>query len=516
MSRRELCILAAIAAGAVSLALIDPWSGAAVRSSTRVIAEHALVGLVGVELRGSPDTYAAHFDDTGNWACTAPRPGVADKRSVALLLSSLPLLRSKRSAAIESKHGITDTSPSLTLASSDGGTVVVTIGALIADGRSRWIRLGKKQRVHLVEEHLVADIMRAMEAFRSIRIVPWGLSSTGPVRVSSPARWIELDGTDLRWNGEGAVPTLVRITPARARTLMDALGALSEAPEAGCTEHPALSIEQGGESVETSEALCLSAEPLATILDGLDNPMGWASMNLLPTIHPEQDFLIRCRGSERRVQIAEVHQRSLWAWWSLLDRSARVLVPKAPLDAKCTLSGDDWRVAIGQRGEQWIATSDHPEHDFVLVPEVSTLLDDLSVLFLSTGLVEEDAVFLRQVELSGASESLSLSRSVGDGSWQLTGASLSEDEVSDWGTALSQTLATLEAERYRGNQRTYSPTERAVLITADFDSALGTQETRYILEVSGDAEVCTATVNGGPIAVLVPEDCAVLLARNLR
>ncbi len=497
------------------LAVFDPWARNESLDSSRLFDSHNVSELASITLADGARVFAAERNAKGMWVTTAPKSGSASSTALARLRSALPLLRSMRQAKERPAHGTREGAPMLTLGFGPEKSVTMHVGVKTANAQSRWIRLGDAERVYLVESHLVAEILDSAMSLRSSRIVLWALSKTEPLRVSWETGAVEIEQTTMRWSGNhpsGSYEAVV--DPVRAQHWMESLEMLEETHDEGCVHPPEIRIEQGDNRVQLLSTSCLDPQQLATVVAGLEKPEYLAVMNLLPTRRPQEDFTINCGDTEREIQIGQVDQKALWAWWSGLDTSPRALTEKQGFKVTCTVRGSGWEVALGiGRSGRWLAQSPHASFEFVLDAEALPALEPLRDLFRSAVLIEEDAAFLRRVEIVDAKGSRAVERDDRDGSWSITGSQLDAEAVSDWAGALGRTLGTLQAESFEGADTHRTLAKGGVKLVVEFESAFGDQLNRYHLDLFGNAESCAVSVGDRAPATLATEDCAVLFRR---
>jgi hypothetical protein len=507
VKHRDLAILLLVAIASLLLVFADPWGKSPAEGPYRLLGESDMSSLNGVRLTSKGVEYAASTTTpTGAWLCLAPQRGTADPTAVRRMLGTLRLLRSIRSAPRSEAQGLG--SAGLVSLSFSAGKRTLEVGTLTADGRNQWIAIYSDPRAHLVETHLLADFFASVEALLSLEVVPWRADGSELLRIESANRWLQWQGETIEWMDEAGAKHEIRVDQGKALAWSDAFSKLVETKET-CASPPTLRISQGEKVAMLSEKLCVSPEPLANVLSGWRDPWSLARMRLFNSRRPAGDFTIRCGDSERRVHVAEVAQDALWDWWAAFDDAPRSLAATIPNTVLCTINGDDWTVTIGIEDDRLLATSPHPGLLFELDPKVQSKLRSLAMLFSSTLLIEEDAVFLQQLESTHASRTRRWERGGQAGSWREGGKLSSQDEAR-LVTELSRTLATLTAERFADEEVPKGTTAPQRKLRAFFDAALGEGITSYDINLWGSADECTATVAGGPRAVLDRRDCAVL------
>ena len=498
-------ILAVLALASVLLVVADPWRAPVAKGPANLWEETDPTTLRGVRLTSQAVQYEAIAEKDG-WHCLAPRSGIADPAEVRRMLGSLRLLRSIRSAQRSVDHALGRTANvALTFPS---GERTLAVGALTADGRSQWVAIDSEPLAHLVEAHLLTEFLTSVKALRNVHLVPWSVTASEALRIESENRWLQWQGQTMTWLDDDGAKREIRIDPDTALAWRDAFAKLVEA-EGDCATPPAMRISQGENVAVLSDAQCVAPTPLATLLAGWRDPWSLASMQLLPTARPTGDFTIRCQGTERDIAIAEVDQRALWAWWSALNQAPRGLIEKVSTTPLCTIRGGAWSVAIGRAGEQLVASAPHPGQLFVLDEEVQRRLQALATLFTSTSLVQEDAVFLQRLEIADGSQTRRWERGGQPGAWLENGTDCPAN-LALLVTALSRTVATLEATEFIVEAGLRGTGAKKSRIHAWFDKALGEGQTRYEMTLWGGPGRCTVVVEPGAEALLDPRDCAVL------
>lgn len=497
-------VLAALTLASVLLVLVDPWRAPSAKGPPNLWGDTEPTTLLGVRLTSQAVEYTA-IAENDVWRSLAPRAGIADPGEVRRMLGSLRLLRSIRSAPRSVDYALG--SAANAVLTFPAGERTVAVGALTADGRSQWLAFDNEPRAHLVEAHLLAEFLSSAKALRNLHLVPWNVSAGQALRIESENRWLQWQGQTVTWL-DGEAEREIRIAPDTALALRDAFTKLVEADE-DCVRPPAMRISQGENMAVLSNAQCVSPKPLATLLAGWRDPWSLASMQLLPSARPSGDFTIRCGEVERDIAIAEVDQRALWAWWSALNNAPRALIETVSTTPLCTISSGAWSVAIGRAGQQLVGSSPHRGQLFVLDEDVQSRLRLLATLFTSTSLVQEDAVFLQQLEITHISQTRRWERGSQPGAWTENGTDCPAD-LAQRLTALSQTLATLEAAEFIVDAGMRGTGAKKSRIRASFDKALGDGQNHYEMTIWGGPSRCTVTMEAGTEAALDPRDCAVL------
>jgi hypothetical protein len=401
----------------------------------------------------------------------------------------------------------------VTVSLSSGLKRSLTLGALAADGRHQWVAMDRDANSYLVEAHLVTELLASIKSLRSLRVIPWPIHRQQVLRVEDSRRWLERDANIVRWStAEGGVQEVVA-DRNKLQSWLQALSTLVVETE-NCAAPPDLRIVQGDQVAHLSRELCVSSEPLKTVLSAWEHPLDLARMRLFDTQRPLRDFSIRCESEERQVHIAHVEQDALWRWWAALDASPQRLVIDAPYDPMCTLGNAEWTLAIGKQGEELVATSPHTGQLFVLRPDVEASLQNLSALFQTTLLIKEDAVFLRRLAISGAGATTSWERSGQADSWSESGGTSAPSETALLLSSLARTLATLQAESFVQSPKPPGPPVRT--IESFFESAIEEGGKTYSLKLWGGPKSCTASIANGSRAHLWPQDCSVLWSAPTR
>ncbi len=520
MKHRDLAILAVLAVATTLLALFDPWQTGPKRPPGDLLGNE-ITALESVSLDVGGAHYQASKNNTGTWDCLAPLPGGVDSGALRRMHATLRLLRTIRSVPRSEEHRLENRGQAVVTLVFPSQTRTLELGAVTADGSKQWVAIDHGPDAQLVEAHLLVELVASIKSLRNPQLVPWQVDRTQLLRITSPRGWIELEGDAVRWgSGKGGRGDddehEVLADPAQVKGLLQILSELVESAPQGCVSPPQISIAQGENIVMLSEELCVSPKPLATLLALLQAPVSLARMQLFASRQPTTDFSIHCGASEQEVRIADVDQAALRRWWRILDEAPQRLVATEPHKNLCTITGEDWTVAVGLRSVhdtqadvELVATSPHPGQLFVLDPKARQSFQNLATAFKSTLLIEEDAVFVRWLEVVDGAVKRRWRPGGQAGSWRDKDELLVRDAQAARLSAMATTLATLEAERFvqsNGAKRG----GRTRRIRAYFDAAIGEKETLHEIRLWGDSSACTVSVGEGPEAVLRAEDCGTL------
>lgn len=500
MKRLELRVLGALATLCLVLVLFDPWRVPPASSDSRLLSPDELGGLTDIYISNADAEIHTQVQADGLWAVQRTG-GAVSALAIRSTTDVLGLLRVVRSARPAVSHGLGEGAAVVRLTRGTEQTVTLHIGSLTSDGRRRWVRRDATGPSVLVEAHLVDELLENASRLSTGPLMPWAVGSE--VRVESEGRWVQWKAPWLRWSDGSAVREVVGNT-VRIQAWLRAIASIRATSES-CTRPPSLSVSVGNKSLDLSKFGCLTIDALGEVLASFSDPETLADMHLFSSARPLQDFSIVCGAQRRDVVLAEIDQAALWGWWGKLRNAPLQLVPKQGGDARCTISGQGFRVALAEKNGSWVASSPHPGFDFALPPETNKSFSAISELFRERLLIAEDAIFLSSLTWEEGGRITQWEREEGSLEWTSRGRVLGAD-VRDALDRAAGVLATLRVHSF-GTEDSVLAT--AILRASFLDPIDGGLRT-YRLEQFGDARECLVRVDAHQPARLTSEDCSAI------
>lgn len=526
MTNKALGVLAGLSLALLLLAIVDPWQGAPGRAGRLLVDPASAASITQLVLEDESSRFEVVRQGEDAYQLTAPLVAPAETSAVQQMLQAMSLLRSRRQADVDDVDDLK--TPALVIEyHSSEGTEQLSIGAASGDGRHRWVRSGTSKQAHLVEAHLVEEILSARSNLLSGSVLPFALSRTEPLRIEGPASWLSFQDQRV-WTSD--VPTPMPAA-ARAKELYATVRAMRfDSVEARgnetCTPSRTLRIEHGDRIASLEECGrcadsrvqvavdqrigCLDAEPWNALVAALEQPTSILDVELVPA--QPVGFSLTCGSEVLKVEAAKVELARLRGWTRDLNASVLGILPDQKLAERCTLelSGEPSgrKIVFGRAGHRWLAAPDDRPYTLELEPAVASLLAVSALHFASLDLITEDPLFARRIELTRPAwpAPLAIVRDELGGSWSDPAGAIPGEQATALADAIRTRLAMLGAERYL-EPGAAPPGKAALVIDIDFDAALGEGLHTYSVRIWRDASACTASVNQGPRARLAPELC---------
>ncbi len=523
MTSRSLLLLGLCSLVLLLLATFDPWLARPPQLRARLLDAHLESAITGLQFEDK-DNRLLLARVAGHWQIDAPLAAPANQSSVRKIVQAMSLLRSLRESPGELVGP-----PQLVLHYSGQGIAgELEIGAASADGKHRWLRESSGGPAHLVEAHLIDEILGARLELISTMVVPFERSARAPMTLRLGDHWVELAGASMRISGveeavsESYTAQQFALDVQRLRFEEVALDTSLCQPlrsifisvgdkhttlsECGSCRAGAVRVREG---VRTG---CVDATAWQRLVAALDDPWSLLDRGFLPT--QPVAFALRCQGRQLSVQPESVDQERLRSWWQELAATAVQVEPvpgvEAPPDGPsvCYILLADQSIAFFQRDGHWYARRDEEAVMRELDASVAELLAAGPLRFASLSLISEDPIYATRIQVrSEGAGAWRLIREEMAGAWREEVGQLSAQKATQLADTLRQQLAMLAAKRYLDESR---PPLRSWPFECEiqFEKALGEGTHDYRVQLSRSKDSCLARVNEGPVAQLGSEICA--------
>ena len=529
MKNRSLLPLIVSSLVLLLLAIVDPWTVVHTPALGRVLPASLSAELTRLQVSGVGRELTVEKAASGQWQFTNSGSTQVDSRQVERALSALQVLVPHREEVGAPYKELESPVATVAIAGERGPLLRLEFGALSGDGRLRWLRRrlpGEETgRRVLVEEHLVQEFLTASQAWTSKKVLAWRSGFATSLEFSSGEEWTKMDATELQWKPDGKLLS-ARSDSEKFRESVEYLRSLSfetELHESCSEDSPQLHVrwaENGatirdcGKCTETLRHLqvgdrggCVEGKKWQELSKILHEPSLFASQAVLPSDFFHQRFEVHCQDRVQQVDPIEVDQQELRTWADSLHELVGELQEVQPFTPRCVLRGENWELAIGVSGEEWVSQRANEKIQRKLGAEVEALLHIDRFLFPSLEFVSESSLFAKTIKVTVGGKTQRFFRGEILGSWSSEGmGGLRATEIA---LPLIRTLSHLRAESIEGGGALSA--KNAYLVEIQFEKQVSGELRGISILLEGSASACKAQLSGGPVGTLSAETCRALL-----
>ncbi len=511
------------------LAIVDPWTAVHRPALGRVFPASVSAELARLQVSGVGRELVVEKTALGKWQFVNAGSTLVNSRQVERALSALQVMVAHREKTDAAYKELESPMATVAIAGESGPLMRLEFGALSGDGRFRWLRRrlpGEETgRTVLVEEHLIQEFLTASQAWTSKKVLAWHSEFAPSLEFSSGEEWTKMSATELQWKSEGRLLS-ARSDSEKFRKSVEYLRGLSfemESRESCSEDSPQLHIqwaENGatirdcGKCTETLRHLqvgdrggCVEGKKWQELSKILHEPSLFASQAVLPSDFFHQRFEVHCQDQVQQVDPIEVDQQELRTWADSLRELVGEWQEVQPFTPRCVLRGENWELAIGVSGDQWVSQRANEKIQRKLGKEVEALLHIDRFLFPRLELVSEPSLFAKSIQVTFGDKTQQFFRGEILESWTSDGIdALRATEIA---LPLIRTLSHLRAESIdRGGALS---AKSAYVVEIQFEKPVSGELRGIKIVLEGGPSACKAQLPGGPVGILSADICHALL-----